>query len=153
MKNHTYPDGTEPTEADNFDQLKQRLRKDREDISALDEAAFRRFQKVCNARKEGPLSTTIYHTLEGTIEDYHAKRNGNIALANFHALNAANLKPASPDVYYGARPEQITPVAIRTKLFAFIEPSTQNHLPVAPNFFIGLKGPDGRSEVAENQAR
>ncbi|KKZ68681.1 hypothetical protein EMCG_05716 [[Emmonsia] crescens] len=52
------------------------------------------------------------------------------------------LAKAKPDHFYGARPEQLNH-QICEKLSDQIIPSTQNDLPITPNFFLEAKGPDG----------
>lgn len=54
-------------------------------------------------------------------------------------------------IYYGARPEQLRP-GIRDELGGHIIPSAQDSLPMAPNFFLHVKGPGGSLSVASRQA-
>ena len=61
------------------------------------------------------------------------------------------LTAAKPDLYYGARPEQLDR-RVRDELSGHIIPSTQDDLPIAPNFFLAAKGPDGTAAVARRQA-
>lgn len=61
------------------------------------------------------------------------------------------LVPGNPDVYHGARPEQLNR-QVRDELSSDIIPSTQDDLPILPNFFLAVKGPDGSSAVAKRQA-
>jgi hypothetical protein len=51
-------------------------------------------------------------------------------------------KRAKPDLYWRARPEQIDR-RVRQDLDHQIVPSTKDTYPVAPNFFLEVKGPDG----------
>ncbi|KAI0163838.1 hypothetical protein GGR57DRAFT_451577 [Xylariaceae sp. FL1272] len=51
----------------------------------------------------------------------------------------------------GARPEQLDQ-RVREELSGHIVPSTQHDLPIVPNFFLAVKGPDGSLAVAERQA-
>lgn len=60
--------------------------------------------------------------------------------------------PGNPDIYYGARPGQINR-HICNELSSHILPSTQLDFPMAPNFFVATKGPDGSLAVANRQAR
>ncbi len=60
------------------------------------------------------------------------------------------LTPGNPDLYDGARPEQLDR-RIRDRLKGMIIPSTQDDLPFAPNFFLHAKGPDGTSAVVRRQ--
>ncbi|KAL7940084.1 hypothetical protein V8C42DRAFT_356486 [Trichoderma barbatum] len=53
-----------------------------------------------------------------------------------------NVGDRNPDIYYGARPEQLHP-QLRNALRGCVVPSTQSDLPVAPNFSVEIKGKDG----------
>lgn len=78
-------------------------------------------------------------------------RSGGIPFTNLDPLTDVMLKPGNPDVYYGARPEQLNR-HVRNELSGLITPSTQQDLPMAPNLFLAAKGPDGSLAVAERQA-
>ena len=88
--------------------------------------------------------------LEGTIPDGKA-RLGGIKLANLKALTNGTICPGNPDIFYGARPEQIK-VEVRETIGDIIIPSTQHDHPAAPNFMLAAKGPDGSLAVASRQA-
>lgn len=66
-------------------------------------------------------------------------------------LTDGTLVPGNPDRYFGARPEQLDR-QIRDELNDQIIPSTQHDFPMAPNFFLAVKGPDGSASVAKKQA-
>lgn len=55
-----------------------------------------------------------------------------------------------PELFYGARPEQLD-MQTREKPWPHLIPFTQEDLPMAPNFFLELKGPDGSLAVASRQ--
>jgi hypothetical protein len=57
----------------------------------------------------------------------------------------------NPNLYCRSRPEQLNR-QIREDLSDQIIPSTQDDLPIAPNFFLAAKGPDGSLAVAGRQA-
>jgi len=59
---------------------------------------------------------------------------------------------AEPDLYYGARPEEVSR-QLRNELDKLIVPSNWKNRPVVPNFFVEVKGPSGAESVAEQQAR
>jgi hypothetical protein len=63
----------------------------------------------------------------------------------------STLVPGNPDIYYGTRPEQLNR-RVRDELSGHIIPSTQDDLPITPNFFLAAKGPDGSLTVAGRQA-
>ncbi|EEH36496.2 hypothetical protein PAAG_06914 [Paracoccidioides lutzii Pb01] len=66
-------------------------------------------------------------------------------------LTDMNILMTKPDHFYGARPGQLER-QIRNELSDHIIPSTQDDLPIAPNFFLEAKGPDGSLAVATRQA-
>jgi hypothetical protein len=78
---------------------------------------------------------------------------GKIQFGNLQSLigPTCTLTPGNPDLYDGARPEQLDR-RIRDKLKSMIIPSTQDNLPIAPNFFLHAKGPDGTESVAAKQS-
>jgi hypothetical protein len=87
--------------------------------------------------------------IEGNIQDARTV-SGKIPFRNLDSLTDFNLVPGNPDLYYGARPERIDR-RVRRDLDSKIIPSTQKDLPIAPNFFLAAKGPDGTPAVAERQ--
>jgi hypothetical protein len=58
---------------------------------------------------------------------------------------------AKPDFYDSTLAVKYDKV-VRQLLGSSIIPSTQDHLPIAPNFFCEGKGPDGSHAVGERQA-
>lgn len=74
-----------------------------------------------------------------------------ILFTNLAHLTDGTLALGKPDRYCGARPEQLD-MRIRRKLNKMIIPSTQTTLPMAPNFFLETKGPDGSLAVVGRQA-
>ncbi|EED24649.1 hypothetical protein TSTA_080040 [Talaromyces stipitatus ATCC 10500] len=76
---------------------------------------------------------------------------GGIPFKNLGHLTDGTLVPGNPDHYHGARPEQLDK-QIQIELSHQIVPSTQHDLPIAPNFFLAVKGPDGSASVAKRQA-
>lgn len=70
---------------------------------------------------------------------------------NLEPLTDGNITPGNPDIYEGARPEQLAR-HIRQELREMIVPTTQEDLPICPNFFVAAKGPDGSLAVAMRQA-
>jgi hypothetical protein len=88
--------------------------------------------------------------IEGDVGDSKCAA-GEIPFTNLDHLTDGSLVPGNPDLYYGARPEQVDR-QVRTELGGRIIPSTQQDLPVAPNFFLAAKGPDGSFAVAQRQA-
>jgi hypothetical protein len=88
--------------------------------------------------------------IEGDIGDPKCA-GGEYVFGNLASLTDGTLAQAKPDHFYGARPEQLNR-QIRSKLSDRIIPSTQDDLPMVPNFFLEAKGPDGSLAVATRQA-
>lgn len=76
---------------------------------------------------------------------------GGILLTNLDDLIDGTLALSNPDLFYGARPEQLGR-RIRDKLSGHIIPSTEEDLPMVPNFFLAVKGPNRSAAVARRQA-
>ncbi|KAK1244790.1 hypothetical protein MKX08_004419 [Trichoderma sp. CBMAI-0020] len=76
----------------------------------------------------------------------------NTLFGNLRPLTDGTLAPANPDIYYGAYPEELDRL-IRNDLAGDIIPSTIQDKPMAPNFFLEIKGPDDSAAVAARQAR
>lgn len=75
--------------------------------------------------------------IEGKVDDPKCAA-GQIPLRNLDSLTDGSRVPANPDIYYGARPEQLRP-GICDELSGHIVPSDQDSLPVAPNLFLHVK--------------
>jgi hypothetical protein len=106
--------------------------------------------QVC---KENKVTKRVIPIIEGEIRDVRCE-GGDIPFNNLAPLDGFtedDLTKAKPDLYYGARPEQLNP-KIRRELGRHIIPSRDDSLPMVPNFFLEAKGPDGSLAVALRQA-
>lgn len=150
---YTYPNGSSPRQPDNMDEIKRTLRYPRPSLSPsqFSDGAFDSFQDAdTHAAKEAQVMARVIPIIEGKLEDPKCTA-GQIPFNNLDHLTDGSLVAGNPDVYYGARPEQLQQ-ELRKQLSGEIEPSKQDHLPVAPNFFLQVKGPDGSLSVASRQA-
>ena len=138
---------------ENFKEIKERLAVPRSSLSPsrFSEAAFEAFQaSSMRAKDEDDVLRAIFPVISSTDQDNHfSARNTNFG--NLDPLTDGSIVPANPDLYYGARPEQLDR-RIRDKLSGHIIPSTMQDKPMAPNFYLETKGPDGSSAVAKRQA-
>ncbi|KAH7304977.1 hypothetical protein B0I35DRAFT_444555 [Stachybotrys elegans] len=75
----------------------------------------------------------------------------NTAFGNLEPLTDGAITPAKPDIYYGSIPQRLSQT-VRDKIGEYIVPSTMHSKPLAPNFFVEAKGPDGSSAVLHRQA-
>lgn len=150
---YEYPDGRSPPEPNNLEDISDVLAQLRASLSPsrFSNDDFRKFKRAdTHASKEREVTTTVIPIIEGNVGDTKCVAD-EIPFANLDHLTDGTLVPGNPDLYYGARPEQIDR-NIRSKLEGQIVPSTQHDLPVAPNFFLAVKGPDGSLSVAARQA-
>ena len=150
---YEYPDGTAPPQPENLQQINERLGQPRPSLSPskFSDAGFKKFKREnANARKEKQITTSVIPLMEGEIRDSRGV-SGGIPFTNFDHLTDGTLVPGNPDTYYGARPEQLDR-RVRDKLNKLVVPSTQDDLPILPNFSLAAKGPDGSLAVAERQA-
>jgi hypothetical protein len=150
---YRHPDGSVPIGPDNRGEFNQIFAKPRPSLSSSifnDEEFEELVQVEADARKEKQVSELVIPIIEGKIRDARC-RSGGIPFTNLDPLTNGMLKPGNPDVYYGARPEQLSR-KVRDELSGQIIPSTQHDLPMAPNFFLAAKGPDGSAAVAKRQA-
>jgi hypothetical protein len=103
-----------------------------------------------HALKEKQVVLLVIPIIEGKISNNKCVWGG-ILFTNLDYLTDGTLVPSNPDIYYGARPEQLG-WRVRDELYGHIIPSTQDDLPIVPNFFLAVKGPDGSGAVVKRQA-
>lgn len=153
-QSYSYPDGRNQPKPANLDNIIERLKQPRPSLSPsrFGKEEFDRFVKAdANAKKEGQVRDSVIPIIAG--RDVNGRTiSGDIPFGNLQSLiEGENLKDPKPDIYHGARPEQLLP-EIRKELSSYIVPSSQLDLPLAPNFFVVAKGPDGSTAVAKRQA-
>lgn len=149
---YEYPDGRLPPEPDNVDEILEALARPRASLSPsrFTPDDFRRFSRAdSNAFKERQVTRNVIPTIEGDVADGRCVAV-DLAFANLDHLTDGTLVPGNPDLCYGARPEQLGR-RVHKELGGHIMPSTQEDLPIAPNFFLEVKGPDGSTSVAKRQ--
>jgi hypothetical protein len=150
---YRFPDGRAPPKPDNWDEMNQRAMQYRASLSPskFSDGAHEEFvQADADAKKEDQVTKSVIPIIEGRIRDAKCV-SGKIPFRNLAPLTDGTLVPGNPDLYYGARPEQLNR-RVRDDLSNQIIPSTQDDLPIAPNFFLAAKGPDGSLAVAGRQA-
>ncbi|KAF5020097.1 hypothetical protein F66182_7885 [Fusarium sp. NRRL 66182] len=149
---YEYPDGRYPPELSNVDDLMQRASRPRASLSPsrFTNDDFRRFKRAdTHATKESQVVSKVIPFIEGNIRDSKCTAS-NITFTNLDPLTDGTLVAAKPDTYYGARPEQLDR-RVRRELGGHIIPSPQHDLPIAPNMFVEVKGPDGSAALAKRQ--
>ncbi|KPM36133.1 hypothetical protein AK830_g10438 [Neonectria ditissima] len=149
---YEHPDGRIPPQPDNLDEISQALRQPRASLSPsrFSDSEFKSFRKAdTHAFKESQVTANVIPIIEGDVGDKKCVA-GQIPFTNLDHLTDGTLVPGKPDLYYGARPEQLDQ-KVRRALSGHIIPSTQHDLPIIPNFFLEVKGPDGSFSVAKRQ--
>ncbi|KAM5437012.1 hypothetical protein MferCBS31731_005667 [Microsporum ferrugineum] len=150
---YKYPGGQKPAKPNNWSELNERLARPRASLSPsrFSDREFEEFVDAdLNASKEKPIVRYAVPIIEGRADDIRCV-GGDYPFGNLAPLTDGSLANAKPDHFIGARPEQLDP-KIRDSLNKYIQPSTQSSLPIAPNFFLEAKGPDGPPIVATRQA-
>ncbi|KAF9772843.1 hypothetical protein IL306_009428 [Fusarium sp. DS 682] len=150
---YEYPDGDELPEPENLDDIRRVLAQPRKSLypSLFTKEDFKKFQRAdARATKESRVIADVIPTIAGVAGDPRCIGR-DIVFSNLEHITDGSLVSAKPDVYYGACPEQLKK-EIRDELSNLIAPSTQSDLPMLPNNFLEVKGPDGSLGVATQQA-
>ncbi len=141
------------TKPNNWVEIRLRLLRPRPSLSPsrFSEELFEQFVRAdAEAPKEKQITTSVLPIIEGNVEDARCI-SGGVPFTNLDHLTDGTLAPGNPDVYYGGRADQLDR-CVRDELGASIIPSTQDDLPIAPNFFVAVEGLDGSAAVVKRQA-
>ncbi|KAK7426732.1 hypothetical protein QQZ08_006768 [Neonectria magnoliae] len=150
LDGYVYPDGRDPPEPKNLEDILQALATPRASLDRLSSEDFRKFVRAdCQARREIDVMKNVIPVLDGDIQD-HKCVTGSIQFKNLHQLTDGSLVAGNPVEFYGANPEQLHQ-EVRDRIGDFIVPSTQKDVPIAPSFFLEAKGPGGSPAVARLQ--
>jgi hypothetical protein len=138
---------------DNLDEIRQILKNSRLSLPSIEisDSEFRAFQRSnAQSLKEWEVLQFLAPFLDGdTRESQYV--TGQTLFNNLANISDGTITSGSPDRYYGARPGMLSR-HIRNELDKFIIPSTKRHLPIIPNFFLEVKGPEGSAAVVKRQA-
>jgi hypothetical protein len=150
---YEYSDGQLPQEPNNLDEVVQRLSQPQPALSST--VSDRKFiDKNLGASTQDDVKALVISLFLGDTGSSNTAQK-NVLFNNLtspaDSLKEEDLKKAKPDYYYGSRPEQAN-ANVRKTLSRHIVPSSSTNLPIAPNFFIEVRGPKGRLEVAQRQA-
>jgi hypothetical protein len=96
------------------------------------------------------VTKTVILVIKDKIRDDKCVKE-DVLFTNLTPLINNMLTAAKPNLYYSARSEQLNR-QVRDELSGHIISSTQDDLPIAPNFFLAAKGPDGSLAVAGRQS-
>ncbi|KAF2452840.1 hypothetical protein BDY21DRAFT_293988 [Lineolata rhizophorae] len=150
---YEYPDGRVPPVPGNWEAIQQMLVKRRPSLSpsVFPEEEYQEFKRAnAQVSSENKATRNVIPMIQGITRDERSVGSG-IPFTNLADIMRGKSHKAKPDVYYGARPEQLDP-NVRTQLSASIVPSTTETCPLAPNFFVEAKRPSASAAVALNQA-
>ena len=154
--NYEFPDGRFPPKPDNWEQIKRMLEERRRSTSpsVFSEEDYERFTIADDrVNSENKALQKVIPRIQGTIRDELCVDGPDIRLANLANLLNGKDHKAKPDIWYGARPEQIDPrIRDNEELGTYIVPTTSGSRPCAPNFFVEAKGPRGSDLVLSDQA-
>ncbi|EXJ84238.1 hypothetical protein A1O3_04905 [Capronia epimyces CBS 606.96] len=148
-----YLDAHEFPKPANWTEIHQRLSQPRPSLSGsmFSEEEFLDFvARDESAKNEKMVKIRVIPIIEGRVKDWKCVAGEN-PFTNLDPLTAFTLAPGTPDTYYGARPEQLS-LQVRDELSNQIIPSPEVGLPMVPNFFLQVKGPNGTPAVAIRQA-
>lgn len=141
----------------NWAEIRAALTRRRPSLSSsqLSEGSFETFQDSNHrAKNEDAVMADVIPAILGK----GAPRAGcqalerNILFNNLAPLTDGTITQPKPDIYYGASPTELSR-PVRDALSHHIMPSTMQDKPLAPNFFVEVKGPNGSGAVALRQAR
>lgn len=150
---YEYPDGALPPEPENMNDILHAMAQPRPSLSPsrFSNDDFRRFKRAdTHAFKEREITTNVIPLIEGTIADSKCVA-GDVPFTNLDDLTDGTIVSGKPDLYHGARPEQLD-IRVRREQSRKINPSSQSDLPILANFFLEAKGPDGTLSVASRQS-
>ncbi|EPE05966.1 hypothetical protein F503_02795 [Ophiostoma piceae UAMH 11346] len=122
--------------------------------SQFSDGSFDTFQDCNNrAKNEDAVMADVIPAILGKCTLYGRQTlERNLLFNNLAPLTDGTITQPRPDIYYGARPKELSR-PVRDALGHYIMPSTVQDKSLAPNFFVEVKGPDGNAAVAIRQVR
>ena len=153
-----YPQGYEfwdnrtPPPPMNLEDIRLRLTQPRPSLSPsqFSESDFSSFERHnVQAKHEAKAMAKVVPIIAGDSDNRHPSQAG-VPFGHLEPMDKDLVKPM-PDIYYGAKPEQIDR-RVRDELGKYIIPSSDTSLPAVPNFFLEGKSAKGRADVAARQA-
>ncbi|PHH63640.1 hypothetical protein CDD81_5621 [Ophiocordyceps australis] len=149
---YVYPNGEEPPAAENLQEIIQALKKPIPCLSTSMELhkEFKRFKMAnAHAADKVALSHALLRVLEGDDVDYETDGT-QAGFTNLVPLSAGLAASISPDFCDGAPQEQLR-ARLRQQFGGHVMPAVEEGVPIVPNFFLEVKGPDGTDAVAQRQ--
>nr|POF26195.1 hypothetical protein CFP56_22343 [Quercus suber] len=143
VDNGIYPeyssvDDRQAPEPENLEEIRERLQRRRSSLSSFSEGEFRDFRKVNRCTEsEQDAKKNVIPTITGREGDHIGSSEHEFTAL---VLFDSSLQAPKPDIYYGARPDQIDP-RVRADLGPYILPTSFTEHPAAPNHFFEIEGP------------
>ncbi|KAI9684265.1 MAG: hypothetical protein M1822_005738 [Bathelium mastoideum] len=150
---YEYPDGRVPSKPLNWNEMQQMLARRRPSLLSFTypDKRYDEFARAdARVNSENGATINVIPMLQGRVRDDRCV-NGDIPFNSLADMMQGPSHKAKPDIYYGARPEKLNR-DVRDKLQAFVVPSAKDTRPLAPNFFVEAKSPNGSALVNMNQA-
>lgn len=147
---HAYPTDRQTPEPGNMEEARLEFMAARASLSPsrFPESAFRDFKKKNNTNSEGTVMRNVIPIITGTAS---IPNEGNLPFTNFESLTDGLTVTPVPDFFDGA-PLGNVDKSVREDLSQKIVPTKHADVPVAPNFFLEAKAPEGGAGVARRQA-
>ncbi|KAM3422318.1 hypothetical protein BST61_g2677 [Cercospora zeina] len=149
---HRTVSGCRPPKPDNIHEIRRILCQPRPSLSPsrFTETAFEDFQDANErATSESKAMMQVIPVIAGS-QDRQFETAGDVSFTRLKKFDP-DLSVPKPDVYYGAKPDQLDR-RVRQDLEEYIIPSGRSDLPAVPNFFLEGKSAAGRPDIAQNQA-
>lgn len=113
-------------------------------LSVVSESAFENFQRQNKTKLEGTTMRNVIPLIAGTTS---IPNNGHLPFNNLDSLTDNLAVNPVPDFFDGASPSSLNK-QVRQDLDKIIIPNKTGGVPIAPNFFLEVKGPKGNPDVA-----
>jgi hypothetical protein len=154
---YKYPNSRRPQRSNNLNEVVAILSQPQPTLSSstVSDDDFQEYREANTyASKEDAVKAsviTMFLRAIGSSDTAQKNVRFNNLASPADSIKEEDLKKAKPDYYYGSPPEQAN-ANVRKKLSRHIVPSSSTDLPIAPNFFIEVKGPSGSAIVGRRQA-
>lgn len=154
---YEFLDGRVPPKPEEWKKIEQMLVERRASLSpcSFPEEEYDKFARAdARVSSENKAMKNVIPIIQGTIQDERCVDGPDIPLNNLANMLTGTARKPKPDVWYGARHEQIQPPRIRSndELGKYIVPSITDSRPCAPNFFVEAKGPGASTRAVLDQA-
>lgn len=146
------PGGRTLTSPRNLDAITKVLHTHRRSLSPsqFSEAKFELFEAAHNrARNEREIVHDVLPFIEGDAPSKECRAR-EVQYSNLKPVTDGTYPAPKPDFYDGALSQQLER-NILEELSGLVVPSRQDDYPIAPNFFMEAKGPEGNQSVADRQ--